>query len=193
MVNCETLGWCLITVFEYGIRSGGGLGDVLNVVDTRSYLYWGRFFYDITFWMIIVIILLKIIFGIILDTFGSLRDAKDAIDLDIRENCFICSLNSDLFQRQSLGFKHHSDHEHNTWHYLYFLIYLKKKSADEFSALEEYVDRQSSLEEIEWFPVGRSIALEAYKDQQAAKNKKNKKDKGKKAKEEKKEGKKEEN
>jgi len=176
-INCETLGYCLATIFEYGIRSGGGIGDVLGPVDVRSRFYWGRFFYDVSFFMIIIIIILNVVFGIILDTFGELRDKRNSIDEDIRERCFICSLDSDTFQRQSLGFQHHIDNEHNTWNYLHFLIYLKNKDVDEYTFLEEYVSEKRKRGEIEWFPVGKAISIESFLAAKKGKSKKGKTDK----------------
>lgn len=38
--------------------------------------YLGRFFFDLSFKIIVIIIMLNILFGIIIDTFGELRDAR---------------------------------------------------------------------------------------------------------------------
>lgn len=51
-----------------------------------------RFFYDVTCFMIINIILLNIIFGIIIDTFAELRKVKTQIEDNKANVCFICSL-----------------------------------------------------------------------------------------------------
>ncbi len=40
--------------------------------------YYSRFVYDLTFYLIINVIWLNIIFGIIIDAFAELRDAKNA-------------------------------------------------------------------------------------------------------------------
>jgi hypothetical protein len=47
----------------------GGIGDVLAPVafDPENG-FWGRFFFDFSFYCIIVVILLNVVFGIILDT-----------------------------------------------------------------------------------------------------------------------------
>jgi hypothetical protein len=48
------------------------------------------------------------VFGIILNTFGELRDNADEIAEDIKSTCPICSENSDVFQKSSpYGFDHH--------------------------------------------------------------------------------------
>jgi len=126
--------------------------------------------------IIIVIILLNMVFGIILDTFGQLRDEKAAIEEDIQSRCFICSVSSDVFQRQSFGFKHHSKVDHNVWNYLYFFVYLDHKDHDEYTSAEEYVaeKRASKNDRISYFPISRAIALEDDDLEEARKNKEKK-------------------
>ena len=46
-------------------------------VPTDNNKYAERFFYDLTFFILIVIIWLNLIFGIIIDTFGTLREEKN--------------------------------------------------------------------------------------------------------------------
>jgi len=60
-----------------GMRSGGGVGDQLWQPDPSQPSYLARFFYDLTFFLLIIVIWMNIIFGIIIDTFASLRDFKN--------------------------------------------------------------------------------------------------------------------
>jgi inositol 1,4,5-triphosphate receptor type 1 len=158
--NCETLYYCILYNINAGIRNGGGIGDVLTGIapfDGRSYL--GRFFLEISFFLIIIILGLNIVFGIILDTFGELRDKKSFIEEDMRSRCFICGIDSDTFQRQASGFKHHIKHDHNIWSYLYFFMYLDNKDQDEFTFIEEYIAEKRKAGENDYFPIGKAICL----------------------------------
>ena len=50
---------------------GGGMGDVTKQVkysDLSRYI--AKFFFDFTFFLIVIIIMLNILFGIIIDTFA---------------------------------------------------------------------------------------------------------------------------
>ena len=49
--------------------------------------------------MIIIVLFFNIIFGIIIDTFASLRDEKAQMEEDMRNICFICGID-----RQSVSF-----------------------------------------------------------------------------------------
>jgi hypothetical protein len=71
-------------IMNYGLRAGGGIGDVTPAPEPQdSDTFIARFFYDLCFFIFLNIIWLNIIFGIIIDTFASLRDAKNLKDFDI--------------------------------------------------------------------------------------------------------------
>lgn len=46
------------------------------------YLVAGRAFFDLTFWVVVIIVLLNMIFGIIVDTFAELRQEKQEVEED---------------------------------------------------------------------------------------------------------------
>lgn len=71
----QNLWQTFLTTLNFGLRMGGGIGDVLSKIefwDKKNYYI--RFVYDLSFFLIVVIMLLNIIFGIIIDTFAQLRD-----------------------------------------------------------------------------------------------------------------------
>ena len=49
-----------------------------------------RFVFDFSYYIIIGVILLNIIFGIIIDTFGALRDETNERAEELENLCFIC-------------------------------------------------------------------------------------------------------
>lgn len=53
--------------------------------------FYFRSIYDLTFFLLIVTILLNIIFGIIIDTFAQLREISKNRDYDQKNFCFICN------------------------------------------------------------------------------------------------------
>ena len=61
-------------------------------------MYIGRLFYDLTFFFLIIIIWMNIIFGIIIDTFAALRDEKNMKDNDEHNKCFICGIDRGMFE-----------------------------------------------------------------------------------------------
>jgi len=174
LLECATLYECLVATFNLGIRSGGGIGDVLATSVWGDPTYAGRFIFDISFFIVIIIILLNIVFGIILDTFGELRDERSKIEEDIRTNCFICSMGNDQLNDSVLGFEHHIKHEHNMWHYLYFFIFIDEKDQDEYTQAEEYVAKKRSKGDHSYFPVGKAIFIEKFSNKKKYSNISNK-------------------
>lgn len=92
---CSTLYECTLSTLNNGIRAGGGIGETLaQPLNSNANQYWGRYFFDLTFFIVIIIVMLNIIFGIIIDAFAALRDQrKEAMDA-IQNNCFICGIES---------------------------------------------------------------------------------------------------
>lgn len=65
--------------------------------------------------------------GIIIDTFGSLREKDQMRESDIKDKCFICGNERNIFDRKSStggGFLYHIKINHYMWNYLFFIGYL---------------------------------------------------------------------
>ena len=76
---CQSMFHCFLSTINYGLRGGGGIGDFLptqTAVESNIQGFYFRTVYDLTFFLIVITILLNIIFGIIIDTFAQLRDRK---------------------------------------------------------------------------------------------------------------------
>lgn len=64
-----------MTTWNIGIRMGGGIGEALSKINFfNESIYYERLVYDISFFIIVIIIILNIVLGIIIDTFAQLRD-----------------------------------------------------------------------------------------------------------------------
>lgn len=48
--------------------------------------------YNLTYTILINLVLQAIVSGLIIDTFSSMREENEAIRADIKDKCFICSL-----------------------------------------------------------------------------------------------------
>lgn len=157
---CESLWECFVTSVNQGPRNGGGLGDVLQP-STLSFVEPGlRVLFDLSFFAVVNIIGLNVVFGIIVDTFSELRDERYTIMAADESECFICSQKSAEFERHGQGFVHHRRHEHNMWHYLQFFMHLKDKDPSEYSSHEQYVADCLEAGNLAMFPINRALALE---------------------------------
>ena len=85
-----------------------------------------RLLFNITFFIIVTIILLNIIFGIIVDTFAALRDERREIEEDIEKFALCVEGNNMSLNLKGGGWNKHIQKENNIWAYLGFVIYIKK-------------------------------------------------------------------
>lgn len=78
---CGNFAICFWNMMLYGIKSGGGVGEVLAVPDYRKSPvdYALRTLFDMIFWISMILILMNIILGIIIDSFAELRDIRNQI------------------------------------------------------------------------------------------------------------------
>eukprot|EP01130_Rhizamoeba_saxonica_P009865 TRINITY_DN4025_c0_g7_i1.p1 TRINITY_DN4025_c0_g7~~TRINITY_DN4025_c0_g7_i1.p1 ORF type:complete len:602 (-),score=109.77 TRINITY_DN4025_c0_g7_i1:20-1825(-) len=136
---CDSLAECLLSFIYYGLRSGGGIGDVMNPPLWEEPGFTMRTIFDSTFFFLVIIILLNIIFGIIIDTFGELRSKNDELINEIQNKCFICGIDRDTFDEHENEFDDHVQNVHNFMHYIYFRTYLEKKDYTEYTGTEQYI------------------------------------------------------
>jgi hypothetical protein len=153
---CSTFYKCYKTTLRYGLSEGGGIGDIFNVTVGH------RWPLDVTFFLVVNIGMLNLIGGVIITTFGQLREDKGKLLKDTEGVCFICSIDKQIFDRASTepeGFKTHVKIDHNIWNYLYFIFLLWEQDRDDDDGLEQYVRRAIEANEIVWFPLNKAIRL----------------------------------
>jgi len=121
---CSTLLECFTSTMNNGIRSIGDILEQLSMYKDEN-AYWIRYVFDISFFFLVIIILLNLIFGIIIDAFADMRDSRNAIKSNVKERCFICSLGRFEFETKNKSWFDHIQKEHNAYAYLYFILYMQ--------------------------------------------------------------------
>ena len=138
-----------------GLRNHAGIGEILNnksfFNDTGQYMH--AWFYDLSFFIIVQIVMLHIVFGIILDTFRSLRKKQFDTDHDINYVCFICDLEKDECEKNNENFQNHCEEVHNVWEYANYMITLRLKDAQDLNAVNSYAKEQLENKNIGWIPI----------------------------------------
>jgi len=138
---------------DFGLRGPPIFNEYAT--DTQA----GKYIFDISYQILIIIIMVAIITGIIIDTFGELRGTKADIESDESNVCFVCSLKRDQFERQGRKFSDHIELEHNRWNYIYYKMYLGKKKLSELTAREKYMRVKMEKQSIDYFPIGKSLLI----------------------------------
>jgi len=151
---CRSLLYCFLTMINNGMRWHCGVGKITR---SESYIihFWPfvhRFFFDLIFFWVIEAIMLKIVYGIILDSFGELREAHNLIEKDMANNCFICNVEKDECEKNNISFKEHCDEVHNVWDYAFYMITLRMQDPATLNAVNSR-NRQKILEKrVDWLP-----------------------------------------
>jgi len=158
--RCDTLANCFTTTIREGLINGGGMADTFApkpVSEKGPYI--GRFFFDLSFFIVVIIILLNVIFGIIIDTFASMREADDERNFDMHNTCFICSIDKNSFDRGGTPYLQHIKTEHNMWMYLYYVVYLREKDETEYNGIESYVALKLEEDDTSFYPIEKALCL----------------------------------
>merc|ERR1712178_450364 len=150
-----------------GLINGGGMGDYLQpraVSDIGTFL--GRFAYDLSYFVVVIIILLNVIFGIIIDTFAAMREVTESKMADMKSVCFMCGNDRPTLDRSGSGFEQHIKKEHNMWQYLFYIVYLLQKDPTEYTGLETYVSEMIEEEDMGFYPTNKAMCLDNNDDEE---------------------------
>jgi hypothetical protein len=115
--NWMSLGESFWQHFDFGLRGPPTFSD--------GYDNKWKYAFSISYNILIILIMVAIITGIIIDTFSEMRSERNEISDDQTNNCFICSLPREVFERHRVQFSDHVDKHHNPWFYLYYRMYLE--------------------------------------------------------------------
>jgi len=149
--ECDYLFKCLQWAVGFGMRNGGGLADYFNASSRYRMQY--SYILDWAFFVVIVIIFMSILFGIIIDRFGQLREEKKEKLEDTTEICFICGIDkSDFDQLGGRVWQKHIGDEHNMWAYLKFMVFIWQQDQDDDDGLEQYVRSCLDTNDLRWYP-----------------------------------------
>jgi inositol 1,4,5-triphosphate receptor type 3 len=131
----------------------------MDLMEIDNPLFGWKLVFDLSYFMIINIVSMNIIFGIIIDTFAELRDAQNTRDEDYKNVCFICGHERDTFEKKGMSFDKHVNGLHNPTNYINFLIHLVSKPQDEHDGVETYVYDQYHRRKTNWAPIENTMLI----------------------------------
>ena len=166
---CQSLLYCFLTMINNGMRWHCGVGKITR---SESYIlhFWPfvhRFAFDLLFFWLIEAIMLKIVYGIILDSFGELRQAHYLIEKDIANNCFICNVEKDECEKNNISFDDHCNKVHNVWDYAFYMITLRMKEPSTLNSSNARNRKKILEKSVDWLP---DASLDKLEDNQKKKD-----------------------
>ena len=124
--DCGSMLNCFVMHIDYGLRAaptwgienGGGYMQRYS-----SDMAWAApLMFDVVYNMIVVLILVAIISGVIIDKFSELRQSKAHRDDNQRNECLVCSLNRNDFEKAGIRFEAHVSEDHSVTSYAFFIF-----------------------------------------------------------------------
>ena len=101
--------------------------------------------------------------GIVIDGFGALKEEKEADEEDLKSICFICHVDRFTADQSGIGFDKHVKVEHRPKWYLFFLLYLQRKSLTSMTGQERYVFERvwpgSGACDFRWLPREQTFTI----------------------------------
>jgi len=163
--GCHSAVACAFLIFYSGVPSGA-LSNVMDPLVKGDADYIARMFFDLSFFVVVGVVLFNVITGIMVDGFRALRGEANERAEVLENACFVCGFTrefyDDLPSIQGLPtFDHHKEKDHNYWYYVYFYVFLKQKRKTELSGVESYVWTMLQASDPAWVPNRNSAALQA--------------------------------
>ena len=156
---CKELIFAVLNALDYGLRARGGLADsAIRISFSRNKLHYiKRLIIDDLFFLLIVILMIDMVFGIIIKSFDELRHRNQKYKYDKLNNCFICHCNRKLLDKMRINFNEHVTNNHNIWNYVEYMLSLKLKDLHDLSAINQYVRIKIDKKDISWLPTYKDI------------------------------------
>uniref|UniRef100_A0A7S1HM23 Ion transport domain-containing protein n=4 Tax=Hemiselmis andersenii TaxID=464988 RepID=A0A7S1HM23_HEMAN len=138
--SCTTGIQCFFLIFEIGLAKSD-VSEGMLPIDYEDSYYALYYFFVVAFFILITLVLLNVIFGIIIDSFGQLRGAQEEVTKQMHNECFICGKDRHAFNDPSVNstFHAHINQEHRVWDYICFIVYVVLKNTTELTGTEQFV------------------------------------------------------
>jgi inositol 1,4,5-triphosphate receptor type 1 len=96
--------------------------------------------------------MIKIVFGIIFESFTELRDIKNNKERDCSYRCFICNIEKDECEKQNEDFYEHCNRIHNVWDYACYIIMLKMADFQDLNGINAICKEMILEKQPKWVP-----------------------------------------
>ena len=163
---CKTLIFSFLNALDNGLRARGGLGDSsirISFLKNKKH-YITRLILDDIFFLLIIILMIDMVFGIVIKSFDELRHTNQKYHSDKLNYCLICHSNRELLEKMRINFNDHIENDHNIWNYVEYMISLKLRDIHDLNAINQYVRTKMDKKDISWLPTYKDINIENEND-----------------------------
>ena len=171
--DCFKFADCYFTLCDQTIKNSNGIINYL--VERGLFLYDNlyqnpRFWIDNWFAIIDILLVLQMVCGIIIDTFGSQRAKHSEIKEDMENICFICGLDKTELNKcycNETGFYEHTSLDHCPWNYMFVIFNVTQKNYRDLMSLDQHIiDNYRQGIYSTWVPYKKCIKQLEKKDEE---------------------------
>lgn len=165
---CQNMLSCFICLIDNLIKNDAKIAKILAGDHFQRAYYPDYYIYafDNVALIVLKFLLFEILAGLIIDTFGALRDLDISKNEDLEGSCFVCGLPVEEFERPGCAdFETHINKEHYMWNYISYLAYLTEKDKNDLDGVEQHVYQQMANNSISWIPNGKTFFLNQDTDE----------------------------
>jgi len=125
-----------------------------------------RGLFDISFFVLISILFFSMVAGLVIDTFGAMRDTKMRRQGELANYDFISGLPIADIKKAARrlgipkGTEEHCNNRQHLWDYSSFVYYLQNKKENDLAGAESYVKNLVERKDNRWIPSGRCMMIE---------------------------------
>jgi len=169
---CTNLLVCWVGAINEGLRASD-IGAIMEPArpDEAFGMFVFNFVFQFTFWVLVITILLNVIFGIIIDTFGELRANHTFKKNHMENTCFVCGIDRFRLDTKGNGFERHIKEDHYMWWYLFLVVYLNAKESTAYNGWEQYVASKLKVDDFSFVPRNSAVVLKEVQEREEAESK----------------------
>lgn len=148
-----------------GLRFSSITEVMINPPIEDAAMYWANYIYGFSHFIFINVIIINILFGIIIDAFGKMRQEKNDLEDRIKNSCFMCGLQKKDFELKKQNWRTHIKEDHYMYNYMAFRIMLHEvQQEDMLHTLDKIslkVWKMMENSNYNFVPLKRAKALES--------------------------------
>merc|ERR1711998_181013 len=142
--TCKNLALCFFNTLDVGMRTGDLSGNAMDTVTYKDgLLYADRVLYGLVFFLFLGVILFDIVTGIIIDTFGALREETANRIEYLRDTAFISEIERSDYEEHGAEFKYEKleGEDQHKWNYIFYIAHLRLKDPMFYTGSESEIAR----------------------------------------------------
>jgi hypothetical protein len=151
--TCTSLSVCLYHTTLQGLVLYGGISEYLGQVQANTSLFWKRFALDLSFYFIILVIVLNTVYAIVIETYFIFSRKEKHKARNAEKVCYVCHRNEHELKLLDEDFSEHVKDKHNAKNYFYLFINLFLGKSSSSNYIERVLSKMVFEKDFSFMPI----------------------------------------